>query len=126
MKKVYKIPSNINKEAKKYMATVLKQVKSIADSKPVDDGALDMLAYNYSLFFDAMKIIIKEGVTFTDEKGYIKPHPAVAIARSAQSSCIILMQEFGLTVKSRNGLKKSTMEVPSNPLEQFVKNAKLV
>lgn len=51
----------------------------------VDDAALQMLAYNYSTFIKASKIIEKDGLTVTSDRGNIAEHPAVKIGRDAQT-----------------------------------------
>jgi len=51
----------------------------------VDDAAIKMLAYNYSTFIKANKIIEDEGLTVTSDRGNVAEHPAVKIARDAQT-----------------------------------------
>ena len=51
----------------------------------VDDAAIQMLAYNYSTFIKASKIVEKDGLTVTSDRGNIAEHPAVKIGRDAQT-----------------------------------------
>ena len=84
-----------------------------------------MLAYNYSTFIKANKIIEDEGLTVTSDRGNISEHPAVKIARDAQTQAMKVMSEFGLTAKARCKLPKlNNTEVEDSPLEAFIKGRK--
>lgn len=123
----YKAPSDVCKEAKEYMKTVLTKLEESDAIENVDVCALDMLARNYSMFINASKQIEKEGATITNVQGNIVKHPAVTIARDAQIQAVKLLQEFGLTAKSRTKLPKLNVEKEEeSPLEKFVKTAKEV
>ena len=89
----------------------------------VDGAAIQILAYNYSTFIRASKIIEEEGLTVTSDRGNIAEHPAVKIARDAQTSALKVMAEFGLTAKSRSKLPKLT-STEETPLETFIKRSK--
>lgn len=121
----YKIPSDICVEAKEYMVDVLKRLEESEILENVDSAALDMLARNYSMFINASKQIEKEGATIENVQGNIVKHPAVNIMKDAQIQAVKLMQEFGLTAKSRTKLPKlDKKEDEVSPLEQFVKGVK--
>jgi len=81
-----------------------------------------MLAENYSLFIKASKVVDEEGLTITAESGIVRAHPAVKIARDAQSSAMALMAKYGLTAKDRSNLP--AMDGELSPLEAFVKGSK--
>ena len=51
----YKAPSDVCKEAKEYMKTVLARLEESGVLENVDVAALDMLARNYSMFINASK-----------------------------------------------------------------------
>lgn len=119
------IPKNLEPEAIAYMENVLQMLKENGIIKDVDDAALQMLAYNYSTFVKASKIVEKEGLTVTSDRGNIAEHPAVKIGRDAQSQALKVMIEFGLTAKSRSKLQKlDNKESEESPLESFIKNSK--
>lgn len=121
----YKAPSDVCKEAKDYMKTVIAKLEESGVVENVDVAALDMLARNYSMFINASKQVEKEGATITNVQGNIVKHPAVTIAKDAQIQAVKIMQEFGLTAKSRTKLPKLDKEKEEDsPLEKFVKNAK--
>ena len=120
----YKAPSDVCKEAKEYMKTVISKLEETRVLEDVDIAALDMLARNYSMFINASKQIDKEGTTFINTQGNVTKHPAVTIAKEAQVQAVKIMQDFGLTAKSRSKLPKLEKKEEDSPLESFVKKAK--
>ena len=122
MKKIM-IPNNLAEEAKAYIEDVLLMLEQSGIMEDVDEAAIQMLAYNYSTFIKASKIIEEQGLTVTSDRGNIAEHPAVKIARDAQTSALKVMAEFGLTAKSRSKLPKLT-STEETPLETFIKRSK--
>ncbi|MBQ5863985.1 MAG: phage terminase small subunit P27 family, partial [Bacteroidales bacterium] len=102
--KKFKIPDKIDPEAKAYIKDVLAMLQANGIIEDVDDAAIKMLAYNYSTFIKASKIVEEEGLTITSDRGNIAEHPAVKIGRDAQTSALKVMAEFGLTAKARTRL----------------------
>lgn len=119
----FEISENLADEAKAYIKDVLFMLEQNGIMEDVDEAAIQMLAYNYSTFIKASKIVEEQGLTVTSDRGNIAEHPAVKIARDAQTSALKVMSEFGLTAKSRSKLPKlSTTE--DSPLEVFIKKNK--
>jgi phage terminase small subunit len=56
MKKIM-IPNNLAEEAKAYIEDVLLMLEQSGIMEDVDEAAIQMLAYNYSTFIKASKII---------------------------------------------------------------------
>ena len=121
----FKIPSDIEDEAKKYIADVCDMLKSNGVMESVDTAALTMLARNYSTFIKASKQLEKDGLTVTSDRGNIAAHPAIKIAKDAQTSAMKVMAEFGLTAKARTKLPKlEANNTPDTPLVEFMKQSK--
>lgn len=121
----FKIPKDIEKEAKEYMTNVIKMLEENGVMKDVDTAALTMLARNYSMFIKASKQLEIEGLTVKSDRGNIAPHPAIKIARDAQIQAMKVMEKFGLTAKDRTKIAKlSDGSKELSPLEQFVKDSK--
>lgn len=119
----FTIPENLEPEAKTYIESVLQMLENNGIIDKVDDAALQMLAYNYSTFIKASKIIEKDGLTVTSDRGNIAEHPAVKIGRDAQTQALKLMTEFGLTAKSRSKMPKlNNADGEESPLESFIKS----
>ena len=125
MERNFIIPDDIQEEAKIYMQNVCAMLESKGVMEEVDTAALTMLARNYSMFIQANKQLEKDGLTVTSDRGNIAPHPAIKIAKDAQTSAMKVMLEFGLTAKARTKLSKMTSAEEDSPLEAFVKNSKI-
>lgn len=123
----FKIPTDIEKEAKDYMKDVILMLEDNSLMKNVDNAALTMLARNYSMFIKASKQLEKDGLTVVSDRGNIAPHPAIKIAKDAQIQAMKVMEKFGLTAKDRTKIAKLNRgDKELSPLEQFVKNSKEV
>lgn len=123
----FKIPTDIEKEAKDYMKDVILMLEDNSLMKNVDNAALTMLARNYSMFIKASKQLEKDGLTVVSDRGNIAPHPAIKIAKDAQIQAMKVMEKFGLTAKDRTKIAKlNSGGKELSPLEQFVKNSKEV
>lgn len=121
----FKIPNDIEAEAKKYIADVCDMLESNGVMENVDTAALTMLARNYSMFIKASKQLETDGLTVVSDRGNISPHPAIKIAKDAQIQAMKVMAEFGLTAKARTKLPKlDASNTTESPLEAFVKNSK--
>ena len=121
----FEIPDDIQEEAKAYMQNVCDMLQTKGVMENVDTAALTMLARNYSMFIQANKQLEKDGLTVTSDRGNIAPHPAIKIAKDAQTSAMKVMLEFGLTAKARTKLTKMATAEEDSPLESFVKNSKV-
>ena len=123
----FKIPTDIEKEAKDYMKDVILMLEDNSLMKDVDNAALTMLARNYSMFIKDSKQLEKDGLKVVSDRGNIAPHPAIKIAKDAQIQAMKVMEKFGLTAKDRTKIAKlNSGDKELSPLEQFVKNSKEV
>ena len=123
----FKIPTDIEKEAKEYMKNVIQMLDESGVMQDVDNAALTMLARNYSMFIKASKQLEKDGLTVVSDRGNIAPHPAIKIAKDAQIQAMKVMEKFGLTAKDRTKIAKlSDNSKELSPLEQFIKDSKEV
>lgn len=121
----FKIPSDIEDEAKKYITDVCDMLESNGVMESVDTAALTMLARNYSTFIKASKQLEKDGLTVVSDRGNIAAHPAIKIANDAQTKAMKVMAEFGLTAKARTKLPKlDANNNPDSPLVEFMKQGK--
>lgn len=119
------IPADIESEAKTYIQDVLEMLKSNGVMEDVDTAALTMLARNYSMFIKASKQLEKDGLTVVSDRGNLSPHPAIKIAKDAQTQAMKVMVEFGLTAKARTKLPKLDANTGTeSPLEAFIKSNK--
>lgn len=125
MKTKFSIPADIEDEAKNYIQDVLKMLEENGVMEDVDTAALTMLARNYSMFIKASKQLEKDGLTVVSDRGNLSPHPAIKIAKDAQTQAMKVMVEFGLTAKARTKLPKLEANTGTeSPLEAFIKSNK--
>ena len=125
MKTIFIIPADIEDEAKNYIQDVLEMLESNGVMEDVDTAALTMLARNYSMFIKASKQLEKDGLTVVSDRGNLSPHPAIKIAKDAQTQAMKVMAEFGLTAKARTKLPKLEANTATDsPLEAFIKSNK--
>ena len=121
----FKIPSDIEDEAKEYITEVCNMLDKNGVMENVDTAALTMLARNYSMYIKANKQLEQDGLTVVSDRGNLSPHPAIKISNDAQTKAMKVMEEFGLTAKARTKLPKlEANTTPDNPLIDFVKSAK--
>jgi P27 family predicted phage terminase small subunit len=98
-------------------------LKSNGVMEDVDTAALTMLARNYSMFIKASKQLEKDGLTVISDRGNMAAHPAIKIAKDAQTQAMKVMAEFGLTAKARTKLPKLEANTGADtPFEAFMKN----
>ena len=100
MKKI-ELSEKLEPEALEYIQEVLQMLEEKGIIEDVDDAAIKMLAYNYSTFIKANKIIEDEGLTVTSDRGNVSEHPAVKIARDAQTQAmkVMALAKNGTTLK---------------------------
>lgn len=123
----FTIPADIENEAKNYIKDVLKMLEENGVMEDVDTAALTMLCRNYSMFIKASKQLEKDGLTVVSDRGNLSPHPAIKIAKDAQTQAMKVMAEFGLTAKARTKLPKLDANTGTDsPLEAFMKGKKEV
>ena len=122
--KNYTIPKDIESDAMDYMKNVLDELDKRGIIEDVDSAALTMLARNYSMFIKASKQLEKDGLTIESDRGNMAPHPAIKIAKDAQTQAMKVMAEFGLTAKARTKLPKMEKEEEDTPFEVFIKSGK--
>jgi P27 family predicted phage terminase small subunit len=99
----------ICKEAQEFFNTLKQRLKDAEVVLPLDDTALEMIAYTYHNYISATKYLLENGITFevTDRNGdrVVRPMPQIKIALDAQIQLTKLLSEFGMTPKSRKGFK---------------------
>lgn len=121
----FKIPSDIEPEAQVFITDVCNMLETNGVMESVDIAALTMLARNYSMFIKASKQLEEDGLTVVSDRGNIAPHPAIKIAKDAQTQAMKVMAEFGLTAKARTKLPKLDANTGvESPLEAFIKSNK--
>lgn len=120
-----KIPKNINKEARDYLESMISKLREAGALESVDSEAIKMLGYNLNTFYEASNKLLTEGYTVTSDRGNVTASPWVKIQKDAQNSAMKVMQNFGLTLASREKIKKfDGSSDDDSPLTEFFKGKK--
>jgi len=123
----YTIPSDIGTEARQYMKALLKSLDDQGIQwNGLDNGILNLIAYEYHKFVESRDLVMKEGFVLRERNarnaGVTKPHPAVKIMYDATSQLRLLYIEFGLTPKSRGKVDALQRQLFNAPLAPFIPN----
>lgn len=114
----YKFNENIDDRTKAFMKSIVAQVEGL---ETVDMGALKMLEFNYDTFVKQSDLLLEEDMVIMNVQGNLVTNPRVKIVRDAQTQCLAILKEFGLTLKSRSTVKAVAKDSEDNPLEAFMK-----
>ena len=102
----YKVPSYVtNDEVKAYVNKVVKRLKEKGIYEDTDKMILDSLAANYQILMEAYKELENNGITAVDRYGHIVPSPFLEVKKNAENQCNKIIQNLGLSAKSRKALK---------------------
>ena len=87
-----KAPSHLTESSQKWF------VRMAADYVlgPHDLLVLQLAAESWDRCQQAREILAKEGVTFTDRHGHIRPHPATQLERDSRTSFARLIRDLNL------------------------------
>lgn len=116
------LPDNLSSEAERYIKKVIDWLKSNDKLTAVDEGALRILADSYDQYIKAMEHVNRVGLTVAGSRNTIVANPAVRIAKDAKATCLSLMVEIGLTLKSRSKLTTLNQDTEESPLAEFMKS----
>lgn len=111
-----KLPSNLLPETVEYIKKVNDTLSE--NKKEVDDAALTMLAIDYDIIMRSYKEMTDNNVQILASSGYANQY--LGVIQRFQNVTIRIMKEFGLTVKSRDGIKLFSQEDDDeDPLANF-------
>lgn len=115
------LPDGLCGTAEKYIKTVIDYLKKADKLNAVDLGTLHLLASSYDQYLKATERVNKEGLTVAGSRNMIVAHPCVRIAKDAKATCLSIMSEMGLTLKSRSKLTSLDADSQDSPLKEFMK-----
>lgn len=115
------LPDNLSEEAERYIKKVIDWLKKSEKLNTVDEGALRILVDSYDQYIKAMEHVNRVGLTVAGSRNTIVANPCVRIAKDAKSTCLSLMTELGLTIKSRSKLSSLDDDEEDSPLCEFMK-----
>lgn len=115
------LPDNLSKETERYIKKVINSLKETNKLNIIDEGILYILAESHNQYINATNRINEEGLTIAGSRNTIVVHPCVRIAKDNKATCLSIMTEMGLTIKSRSKMNVAEAENES-PLMDFLKN----
>lgn len=106
-----------------YVSLVIDGLEQQGKLDAVDQGALILLANSYNLQLKAVEELNKSTLLVMNGNTPMK-NPLVQIIVSCQGLCVRIMQDFGLTARSRKYLNKGEekKEVEESVLDSFLKS----
>ncbi len=111
-----KLPSNLLPETVEFIKKINDTLSE--NKKEVDDAALAMLAIDYDIIMRSYKEMTDNNVQILASSGYANQY--LGVITRFQQVAVRLMKEFGLTVKSRDGIKLFKQEDDEeDPLANF-------
>lgn len=123
-KNIINLPTNLKSESINYVSKVVDYLKKNNQYDEVDELAMNLIAYNYSIFLSAIEEIEKFGMTSKGSRGNSIQNPAIKVANDAQIQLMKLMEKYGMTSKDRKKLFQSDSEIDDeSPLMQFIQSS---
>lgn len=116
------LPDNLCKEADRYIKKVIDWLKKTDKLNVIDEGSIFILADSYNQYIKASKNVDEIGLVVPGSRNTVVANPCVRIAKDNKSVCLSIMQEMGLTLKSRNKLSGLEAETEKSPLQNFFSN----
>lgn len=118
------LPSNLTDEAKQFTDAVIANLKKNDKLDKIDTASLYILTKACDNYIKANKHLDEEGMTFTSDRGNISISPYFKIVRDSEKTILMLLTEYGCTLRSRQKLKGIDSEVEESPLEKFLASNK--
>lgn len=124
-KKILNLPTNLKSESINYVTKVVEFLKKNNQYDEIDELAMNLIAFNYSLFLSAIEEIEENGITSKGSRGNSIQNPSIKVANDAQVQLMKLMEKYGMTSKDRKKLFQNDSEIDEeSPLMQFIQNSK--
>ena len=106
-----------------YMASVVDALNSRGGVLETDWVHLDTMAWNYWLWTECKKVVMKEGIMTVGSTMNMVKNPAIDAANAAIRQANSIAEAYGLTPMSRKKLTKGEPEKTedTSPLAEFFK-----
>lgn len=115
------LPKELSEEADRYIKKVIDWLKKTEKLNVIDEGSIYILADSYNQYIKATERVNIEGMTVAGSRNTIVAHPCVRIAKDAKATCLSIMTEMGLTLKSRSKISALDTDNEDSPLSEFMK-----
>ena len=116
------LPTRLSAAEKRVWKKTVPLLQSMGVLSVIDVETLARYCSETVRYWDGVKIIRKEGETYTTDKGVVHKHPLVEVLRGLGDSLRRIECEFGMTPASRTRIHvKATTKTPADDLAEFVK-----
>lgn len=105
-------------KTKTFISQVLSYLEDTQAIEEIDSAGLESLAYYYDSFTRISEVIKKDGVVKRD-KGLWKVHHLQKQCDEVQIQLFKILQEYGLSLRSRSKIKIEVSDA-ANPLEEWI------
>lgn len=115
-------PSWLDVAAKAKWRALVPELDRLGLLTIVDGDTLAAYCQSFAEFQAATKILKKEGRVFKTATGYMAPHPAISMQRSALQHIRAFAALFGLDPADRGRMSTPVKSDETDPFEEFLKN----
>lgn len=117
------LPTRLNAAERRIWKKTVPLLHQIGVLSLIDGETLARYCVETVRYWEGVKIIRKEGETYTTHKGVMHKHPLVEVLRGLGDSLRRIECEFGMTPASRTRIHvKATTKTPADDLSEFVKS----
>lgn len=104
------LPKDYHNATKRSIKTILDHLNHSGVVRDIDELALRMLASNLNIFFKADEELMQSPLIHKKNGGGIEANSLLKIKNDAQIQAFKVMQDFGLTLRSREKIKAVNTE----------------
>jgi len=112
------MPTGMSALARKEWKRIIPELMRAGVLTKLDASVLRLYCEAFADYMAARKTIRKEGRTYKQPNGMIRPHPAVAQFNSAERRMTILLQQLAMTPLARTRIKLEPI-IPDDPMDEF-------
>ncbi len=116
------LPDYLSEQAENYIKRVIDFLKKQDKLNEIDNGILWILADSYHQILVATDDVNKHGLTIEGSRNSRVVNPAVRISKDNRSLCLSIMEQMGMTLKSRAKMNVMDSDNEKSPLENFLLN----
>lgn len=114
-------PPWLDEDARAEWARIVPQLVGSGLACGMDEALLASYCHAFSAWKQAVEVVQRDGMTWTDGKGNIKAHPAVRITNDKANEMRKLADMFGFSPASRDRLPSPPPDtVENNELQEFL------